>query len=398
MVKRPNHRPRARLLAGLVLILGLSLQPGPAMAHEHAAAAPLGASAAFDAEGGLWLVSVEHAHVLLRHSRDFGASFSNPVQVNTVGERIYASGENRPRIALAANGELYVQWTRQVDDGWTGHVRFSRSSDGGRHFSAPITVHRDARALTRGFGDLAVTGDGSIVSLWIDARESEAARAAGTDYAGFAIYRAWSRDGGRSFAPERKLADHSCECCATRLLAVGPDRAMAFFRSVYPDNIRDHALATLSATGTADQVARATFSQWQIEACPDHGPGLALGADGRLHGVWYEASDGPRLWYGQLQADQAPAHALALAGAGASHPDVAVLGARVLAVWNQVGADGFQLMLRSSGDGGEHFAPARALASSTSAVASPQLLLHADRAWVGWNTAEGYRLVAVEAP
>ena len=385
-------------LARLGLLACLSLGAGSAIAHEHPVGAALGASAAFDAQGGLWVVTSEHDHVLLRHSRDFGQRFSNPVQVNPVGERIYARGENRPKIAVNDTGEIYVQWTRQVTEGWTGEIRFARSDDGGRHFSAPLTVHHDHSVVTRGFDSLAVSDDGAIVSLWIDARDTDAAHKKDEDYAGFALYSAWSSDGGRSFAPERKLVDHSCECCATRLLAAGPSRATAFFRSVYPDNIRDHTLATLSPDPDHESRGRATFSQWQIEACPDHGPGLALGADGQVHGVWYEASDGPRLWYGQLHADQPPEHTLALAGAGAGHPDVISTGSQVYVVWNQIDAEGFQLLLRQSDDAGEHFQPARVLATSSVAVDSPQLLMHAGHVFVGWNTAEGYRVVTVTAP
>ena len=86
-----------------------------------------------------------------------------------------------------------------------------------------------------------------------------------------------------------------------------------------------------------------------------------------------------------------------LGGPGASHADVAVHGKTVWVAWNQVNAEGYALMLRSSRDGGAHFGAAREIASSRAAVGSPQFLIRAGAAYVAWNTADGFRLISVEA-
>jgi hypothetical protein len=86
-----------------------------------------------------------------------------------------------------------------------------------------------------------------------------------------------------------------------------------------------------------------------------------------------------------------------MAGAGASHADIAVRGTTVWIAWNQVDAKGEALMLRRSDDGGLHFDAPRALATSMGAVGSPQLLLRGAEAYVAWNTAEGFRLVPAQA-
>ena len=76
----------------LVPLLCLALLPLIASAHvghmDMADEPALGASAAFDANGRLWLATVRDGHVLLRHSEDLGRSFSQPVQVNPVAETI----------------------------------------------------------------------------------------------------------------------------------------------------------------------------------------------------------------------------------------------------------------------------------------------------------------------
>lgn len=385
----------------LFALSGLALLPLASSAHEMSmdmgAEPALGASAAFDVHGQLWLVSARDRHVLLQHSNDLGKTFSPAASVNPAPEAVYATGENRPKIAFGPAGQVYVQWTEKPAAGWVGDVRFARSTDGGKTFSAPITVNHDTTPATRGFDSLAVAGNGDIVSAWIDGRDSAAAKAAGKPYAGFAFYYARSTDGGRSFAPGRKLMDHSCECCRTTLTRAPDGRIAAFFRAVYGDNIRDHAFAMLPTGATPAHAERATFNQWQVAACPDHGPGLAIDARGVRHAVWYEAKGGPTIWYGQLDPGHAPRQVLKIGGAGASHADVAVHGSTVWVAWNQVSAAGYALMLRRSDDGGLQFGAPRTLATSTSAVGSPQLLLRDGHAYVAWNTAKGFRLLDAEA-
>ncbi|MGB6144304.1 MAG: exo-alpha-sialidase, partial [Rhodanobacter sp.] len=154
------------------------------MKMDMGSGSALGASAAFDAHGRLWLVSARGEHVVLQHAADPGTPLGTPVVVNAKPEAVYATGENRPKIVFGPAGEVYVQWTEKPAAGWVGDVRFARSSDGGKTFAAPITVNHDTALATRGFDSLAVAGNGDVVSAWIDGRDSVAAKAAGKPYAG----------------------------------------------------------------------------------------------------------------------------------------------------------------------------------------------------------------------
>ena len=383
------------LLIALLCLLPPALLAHDGMHMEMPKGPELGASAAFDSQGRLWLVDAAEGHVRLRHSDDDGRTLSAPVEVNATAERIYAEGENRPKIAFGPHDEIYVSWSQPRAKPWTGFVRFARSLDRGEHFSAPLTVHHDRSEITHRFDALAVDDRGRIVVAWIDKRDLIAADAAGRPYLGAAVYYSWSSDGGSSFSAERKLVDQSCECCRIALARTPGGEIAAFFRSIYGDNIRDHAYAVLRPDGQTNRAERATFSEWKIAGCPHHGPGLAIGSDGVRHAVWYEAEGKPTIWYGQLDPGHRPRHPLAIATAGASHADVAVRGRDVWVAWNQVGADGYALMLRRSTDNGVHFEAAHEIARSQGAVASPQLLVKQDRTFVAWNTAGGFRLVEV---
>lgn len=396
MLKFPSV-PRRMLPVLLMCALPLAAiaHPAPAGAmHMDMEAEPaLSVGAVFDVQGRLWLANVRGDHVVVLHSDDLGKTFSKPVIVNPVAEKIYASGENRPEIALGPQGQVYVAWTQQPTPQWTGLIRFARSTDGGGHFSAPVTVNGGSADVTRGFGSLAVAGNGDVVIAWIDAGERAQAKAAGKTYHGFALDAAWSSDAGQTFGPPKQVAAHTCECCRT-VAAREPDGQVAMmFRMVYPGDIRDHAFAVLHADGKLDDPGRVTFSDWQVAACPDQGPGLAIGTDGVRHAVWYEAAHGPAIWYGQLDPGHPPRHKLGIGGPGAAHADVAVHGHTVWIAWNQVNVEGYQLLLRTSRDGGAHFDAAHVMATSQAAVGSPQLLVRGDAAYIAWNTADGFRLI-----
>jgi len=381
-----------------LLTICLCLFATALLAHDgmsmHTGKAPaLGASAAFDSHGTLWVVDALDGHIRVRRSADDGATLGAPVIVNPQAEPIYNSGENRPKIAFGPHDEIYVSWSQRRPKPWTGFVRFARSLDHGAHFSPPLTVQHDRAEITHSFDALAVDGSGRIVTAWIDKRDEAAAVTQGKPYLGAAVYYSWSTDGGATFVPEHKLVDQSCECCRLVLTHTADGDIAAFFREIYGDNFRDHAYAVLRTDGQASKVERATFNQWQIAACPRHGPGLAIGNDGTRHAVWFAATDGPTIWYGQLAPGHPPRHQLAIAAAGASHADVAVHAHTVWVVWNQVSAAGYALMLRRSSDDGRHFDAPTEIARSDQAAGSPQLLLKDGQAYVAWNTVGGFRLV-----
>ncbi|TCV94985.1 hypothetical protein EC912_103478 [Luteibacter rhizovicinus] len=390
-----------RLLLLCLVPFAVAAQAHEGMAMDHAAmgghTSTLGFGAALEPGGRLWVVDAAGQHIRVRHSDDMGRTLSDPVIVNPTPEPIYAEGENRPKIVLGPKGEIYVSWSQPRAKPYTGFVRFSRSLDGGAHFDAPVTVHTDRAEITHRFDSIAVDGKGRVVVAWIDKRDLEAATASNKPYLGAATYYTWSDDRGATFHPEKKITDQSCECCRIALAATPDGNIAAFFRAIYGDNIRDHAYALLQTDSPPVKAQRATFTQWHIEGCPHHGPSLAIAHDGTRHAVWFSAADGKAtIWYGQLVPGKAPVHTLEVAGAGAAHADLAVAGTHVWIVYHQQTAEGLSLMLRESTDGGAHFTEAREIARTAGSAGWPQLLLRDGRAFVAWNTTDGFRLVLTE--
>ncbi|AUT67558.1 hypothetical protein SAMN05192544_105032 [Paraburkholderia hospita] len=367
---------------------------------------PLATGAAFDAKHRLWVAWVEGQHVVVAHSDDRGRTLSPPVTVNAMPEPIYTSAENRPKIAASPDATtIYVTWSMPLDAPYTGMVRFSRSTDGGATWSVPATVHGDRQPITHRFDSLIVDGQGRLFVTWIDKRDLTLAKKAGKPYDGAAVYFAVSTDGGQTFQPERKVADHTCECCRIALALDSEGRVQAMWRNVFECQIRDHALAVLPVDAQQPVVPiRATFSGWHMEACPEHGPALAITPDGVRHMAWFSVVNGrAEVYYSRLSTDGKPiGEPWAFGDTGkpdeqASHAALIGQGKTLWLAWKDFDGDTMRLMLRRSDDEGAHWSAPRTLAQTAGGSDNPQLLDDAGRVYLSWRTQNnGYMLVPVE--
>lgn len=385
-------RATAALAALLLALAGGAAAQGMGKAPK----AEYGSSAAFGRDGTLFVVTKQDQHVLLQRSGDVGRTWSAPSVVNAAPEAISADGENRPKLLVLADGALLVTWTQPLPTPYSGAIRAARSDDGGASFAAPVTVHHDRAEITHRFETPMVDAAGRIHVAWIDKRDLEAAKAANQPYRGAAIYAAVSEDGGRSFKPETKVADHSCECCRIAGAIDADGSPLLLWRHVFEPNERDHALAKLGADGAPESFQRATFDRWKVDGCPHHGPSLAVAADGTRHAVWFNMVAGRgQASYGRLA--QGPQGLRvegqrALGGDRASHADLAVAGRRVGVVWKEFDGDKTRLMGEFSDDGGQTFRSVE-LAATEGISDQARALARGDVLYAFWRTErEGMRL------
>lgn len=380
----------------LLLVAAASLRAAPYGGTQAARATT--ASAAFDADGVLWVVSPRAGHVWLRRSYDFGRSFTPAIRLNPEPESIAADGDNRPKIHLTDVGKIFVSYTRVLDQPYTGDIRLIRSDDGGRSFQPPVTINDNHELISHRFDALQATDDGHVWLTWLDKRDQAAAARRGDDYTGAALYAAVSTDGGESFAPNVKLADHSCECCRVALALDTDGIPVVFWRHVFGSNTRDHAMLRLDGESA---LVRVGHDQWQVDACPHHGPALSIGSDGVYHFAWYTGASGENelryLRSDNQGEDFAGALRFGAAQVQAGHPDVLSLGERVVLVWKEF--DGRRTTIRAqvSTDAGRSWGEARPIAHSSGPSDHPTLVAHGQRVFLSWSTLEeGYRLLEID--
>ncbi|HJV51553.1 MAG TPA: sialidase family protein [Noviherbaspirillum sp.] len=386
-------------LMHFAFLTGLTLMLPAANAHEgheHAGAAhkaALAIGAAFAPDGALWLLQQDmKSRLTLQISRDDGQSWQPARVLDTGRDHITTSGESNPKLAFGPHGAVVISYAQPLAKPYTGEVRLLRSSDGGATFAAPLTVHHDRQVITHRFESIAFDAQGRLHTVWIDKRDAELARQAGTapGYRGAALYHNVSLDGGATFGPDTKVADYSCECCRIALTATADGQLAALWRNVYAPNIRDHAFAVLGAAGNtaaATSPVRATFDNWAIDACPHHGPGITPAAGGGYHAVWFGERDGvAQVRYGRLQQDGKPAGAvLALPDERAEHADILGAGRRLAIVWRSFDGTGMNLKAWVSDDDGRHFT-LRQLARTEADSDYPRLLRKGAQLFVIWNT------------
>lgn len=359
---------------------------------------PLAVTADFDEKGRLWLAAIHGEHLYVSYSDDRGMTRSAPVRVNTEPESILGDGENRPKI-IVRQGVVYISYTRGLAKPMSGDIRFSRSTDGGKSFSAPLTVNDNHEIIGHRFDSMAVNSSGHIYIAWLDKREQSAAEKKGEKYNGSAVYYAISDDGGESFRRNLKIADHVCECCRTAMSVDTDEIPVVAWRNIYGANYRDHALVRLDGKMMP---LRLSHENWNIAACPHHGPSLSIARDGTYHAAWFSnAPERHGLFYAH-STDRGKTFSRTLNfgnfEAQAAHPYVLSLGSSVYLAWKEFDGQSTGIFGMNSADGGKSWSAPGKLASTSDVSDSPMLIADGERAYLSWNTKnEGFRLIEMGA-
>ncbi|MGZ4959269.1 MAG: sialidase family protein [Methylomonas sp.] len=355
-------------------------------------------TATFDGNGTLWIAWVNNDHIYVQSSLDKGSHYSEPFLVNALPESVATRGENRPKIKVDTQGNIYLTWTQNLEKRHTGHIRFSRSTDGGKSFSKPITINDNQDIIGHSFSNLEIGKHGEIFVVWLDARDKEQAKAAQQEFMGSALYYAWSNDGGKSFYPNERIAPHSCECCR---LATGIDAdnlPVVMWRHVYDGNIRDHALVKFKDWNTPGTLRRISDENWKIDACPHHGPSLSIDENGAYHVAWFSGAPAKQgLFYGRSEdGGQTFSQPFAFGAAGAKHPSVSTAGHRVAIAWSEFDGANNLVRLIESDNGGHSWSLPKTIGATAGSADDAFLMSDGNRIYLSWQTGQGYRFKAID--
>jgi len=345
-------------------------------------------AAEFSHDGVLWITWAANDHVYVQSSTDKGQNFSAPVMVNATAEKVTAKGENRPKIKLDANGNIYISWALSLGEHHAGYIRFSRSTDGGKSFSAPVTVNDNLEVIGHSFDSMAIGQKGEIFIAWLDSRDNAAAKKAGQAFEGSSLYYTWSNDGGKSFYPNKRIAAHVCQCCRLQTAIAKDNTPVITWRHIFDGGIRDHALVKFTDWNTpSDDMQRVGQENWKIDACPHHGPGLAISDTDVYHEVWFSNADTKKgLFYAySTDAGKHFSEPMNFGGAGASHPHVQTLGQQVAIVWEEFDGKNNTLQLIKSSDAGKTWTKPEVIAQAAEGVDTPFLVSDGQAIYVSWQ-------------
>jgi hypothetical protein len=156
---------------------------------------------------------------------------------------------------------------------------------------------------------LAVAGDGRIYVSWLDERNIHAPKPSqkGEGHhmeSNRDLFLAYSRDGGRTFSANRKVASDVCPCCKTALALASDGGLYLGWRQVLPGDFRHIAVAYSADSGVSfSSPAIVSDDQWVIHGCPVSGPALLVDATGTLKVLWYSAGEAatPGLYFSETR-------------------------------------------------------------------------------------------------
>ncbi len=348
-------------------------------------------SATFGKEGRLWRVVPEKNNIYVDFSDDLGKTFNAPIRVNREEQKIKVSGENRPGILVDNSGSVFVIYTAEANQPIT--LFYSVSSDNGSHFSAPKPVSDKAEEANTFQGKLGIDSSDKVYAFWHDERTRTDWRQPGN-----AIYSAKIDAKNGSVSGASKLSDTLCDCCRIAVAFNKNNEPVLLTRFVYPGNVRDHGIVKGDAKLSTTQSWRVTNDNWTIEACPEHGPALAIGNDGQYHVAWFTQGNIRQGLFYAHSKDQghhfSNPKAVGTPTRLPSHPDIMVLGNNLFLTWIEFDGQKTLLFVQQSQDGGETWLPPKMISSIASDADYPFLLTNKGKVFVSWNSKkEGYRLL-----
>ena len=318
-------------------------------------------------------------------SEDGAATFSEPRRVNDRPGDVSSNAEQPPRVAVS-DSAISVIWPSRLDG--ASAIRLSRSTDGGRTFSAARTLSPASATGARGWQGLTAGRDGVVHAVWLDGRNAAPSSGAHQHHGAAAkgarqahasaprqdVYQATIAPDGAIV--ESQVARDVCFCCKTAI-GVGPGGGVTIaWRHIFPESMRDIAIATSADGGrTFGQAVRVHEDKWQLSGCPDDGPAMTIDPAGVTHLAW------PTL-VGQDTPQKAVVYAFTRDGRtfdprvrlssesqeDAAHPQVASdAGGSIGVVWDEQEGDVRRIALRTAPAGSQQFGPPRTLNTEGSA-------------------------------
>ena len=347
------------------------------------------------ADGKLLLAWTSGGKVSISHSTDLGKTFTAPVVVAEHGKSLDTGGDARPQIVTDSKGNVFLAYAFFKDKNWNAQINKVLSGDGGKTFSAPESLVTNGSSER--FPSVLMRPDGSIFIAWIDKRLIASAKRGGVPKLGGSIAYSFSGDGGKTFQVERIANEDSCECCRVGASLDPKGQPVMIYRAIFPGGIRDHATQIISSK-RPEQIRRVSKDEWKTDACPHHGPSIAVSGSGRIHAAWFtqgSARTGVFYAYSSNQgASYSKPSRVGAEGANVSRPYLLALGTRVWLVWKEFDGMKTSVYLKQSADDGNTWSKPTMISQTGAYSDHPLLVNKGGEVYLSWLTrAEGYQLI-----
>ena len=348
-------------------------------------------------DGKLLLAWTANGVVSVAQSSDLGKTFSIPVKIAEHGKSLDTGSDARPQIVADKQGNVFLAYAFFKDSNWNAQINTARSTDGGNTFTTPVSLVQDSSSQR--FPSMLLRADDSIFITWIDKRLVAAAKQGGEKRLGGSIAYSFSNDGGKSFQAEQFANESSCECCRIGGSLDVQNQPVIAYRAIFSGGIRDQASQVISTKG-AEPIRRVADDHWKTDACPHHGPSIAVSGTGKFHVAWYtQGSKRSGLFYtnssNQGLSYSKPSR-IGAEGANVSRPYLLALGQQVWLAWKEFDGSNSLVYIKQSVDDGKSWGTPQMISKTNGYSDHPLLLKQGDAVFLSWLTrVDGYQLIQV---
>ena len=338
--------------------------------------------------------------VSVAQSEDLGKTFSAAVKIAEHGKTLDAGSDARPQIVSDSQGTVFLAYAFFKDSNWNAQINTARSVDGGASFTTPESLIQDGSSQR--FPSVLIRPDGSIFITWIDKRLVAAAKQGGAKKLGGSIAYSFSSDQGRTFQVERIANENSCECCRIGASLDAAYDPVIIYRAIFPGGIRDHATQIIASRGT-EPIRRVSDDQWKTDACPHHGPSIAVAQSGKMHVAWFTQGETRSGVFYANSSNQGRSYTkptrIGADGANISRPYLLVLGNTVYLVWKEFNGKSSTVFLKQSMDDGGTWSTPQAISETSGYSDHPLLISQGNVVFLSWLTrVDGYQFIKIGPP
>ena len=348
----------------------------------------------FAADGRLWRLTPTRHTVYVDYSNDNGNTYNSPVRVNKQDQTISVWPENPAAIEISPSGRINVLY--YADEQQKSTSLFSYSDDNGQTFSPPVLISDQAETALHYMDKMLIDKHDNTFLFWHDSRHDSHNNKQVDGV--LSLYYSQKTALDHSAFKNQLLSNDICSCCRTATELSQDQNPVVFARMVFNDGIRDHALIAMNTDGSWNEPQRITFDNWKIEACPEHGPALAIDDQDRTHLTWFTLGD-TRQGIFYAQTDDFGKHVSTPMALGnpdrlPSHPDVITLAQRVVIVWKEFDGEHTSLHIKESTNRGKSWADKATVLSSNSKNSHPKLISNNSDIFLSWTTEnQGHQMI-----
>jgi hypothetical protein len=350
----------------------------------------------FAPDGRLWrLVPTKNA-MYVDYSDDNGISFQDPKKINPNSQNINTWPENPPAITISQSGRIHLIYYANAQQKAT--TFFSFSDDNGKSFSKPVLVSDHAATDMHYMDKMLVDDDNKVYLFWHDTRHEHLNKDLGSSV--LSLFFSTKEFPGDEKFINHKVSDGICSCCRTAIELSPEGLPVIMARMVFNGGIRDHALIKMEKNKVWSKPLRITQDQWQIEACPEHGPALSIDNEGRIHLAWFTlGSERKGIFYAQTDdfgKKVLPAMPLGNIKFLPGHPAVKAVGKQVVLAWKEFDGQQASIVVKLSDDRGITWHKDKKMLVAADNSGHPDLIAKGKKVFLSWTSEdEGHRIIEV---